>query len=727
MRILLIFLMFITLVCFGTTSLTINGTAYDYPQTGDLEWGEDATNWASAVTSGALFKSGGLFTLTAEADFGASYGLKSLYFKSRTSTPATTGQIRFAKSDTITFRNNDDTGNKSIGTASNRLQWDGSDICTIDSTDTLTNKTLTSPVINTGVSGTAISTDSTLAGDSTTILPTQSAVKGYVDTVAAAQDALSELDDVSLASLSANDVLVYTGAAWSNASTLAGLTLTSPTLNSPVLNTAVSGSAVSTDSTLTANSTTILPTQSAVKGYVDTQVATKDALSELGDVDVATGLGANDVLTYNGTKWTNTNIVNANVDASAAIDFSKMAALTASKVPVINSSSTIVASSVSDTELGYLSGVTSGVQSQLNGKQATLPLDTNGNLLYYNSGMQKLAIGSEAQVLTVSAGLLPTWSSAGAVPNIETIIADQLVAAVGTASQLQAGHTLTVDEAGTTLALYTMESGALLTDAKATYDLTDHNTVTAGTGIMGVTNVGAWTFNGSNQYLTHASLIDTTPTALNISFWFKTNDGQGADQVLFHKINKTGEETIYFMLGSAGDFQFQTEAANGGGKTLFGNTILANGAMSEWYFISLCWDTTNGKRMFVGKPSSGLVLEASSATENTLMGNYSSGSDFFIGSNTTPAAYFNGLISNFEITTTVLTQKDIEKKFASYVPISPAASSTDFQLWAIQKEANSSSYVSQTIPREVHRTVNEVYLYGAQFNAADSISIKIRE
>jgi hypothetical protein len=51
------------------------------------------------------------------------------------------------------------------------------DIVTTSNTKTLTNKTLTSPVINTGVSGSAIDADSTMAANSDTILPTQKAVK----------------------------------------------------------------------------------------------------------------------------------------------------------------------------------------------------------------------------------------------------------------------------------------------------------------------------------------------------------------------------------------------------------------------------------------------------------------------------------------------------------------------------------------------------------------------
>lgn len=50
-----------------------------------------------------------------------------------------------------------------------------------DSTDTLTNKTLVSPMINTGVSGTAIDTDDTLTANSDTKIASQKAVKTYVD------------------------------------------------------------------------------------------------------------------------------------------------------------------------------------------------------------------------------------------------------------------------------------------------------------------------------------------------------------------------------------------------------------------------------------------------------------------------------------------------------------------------------------------------------------------
>jgi len=52
--------------------------------------------------------------------------------------------------------------------------------CTIAGSETLTNKTLTSPVINTGVSGTAILDEDNFSSDSATKLATQQSIKAYV-------------------------------------------------------------------------------------------------------------------------------------------------------------------------------------------------------------------------------------------------------------------------------------------------------------------------------------------------------------------------------------------------------------------------------------------------------------------------------------------------------------------------------------------------------------------
>lgn len=64
-------------------------------------------------------------------------------------------------------------------------------------------------------------------------------------------------------------------------------------------------------------------------------------------------------------------ILNADVNASAAIAYSKLAALTTNRLLVSDGSGSVSVSAVTATEAGYLSGVTSGIQTQIDGKQAS--------------------------------------------------------------------------------------------------------------------------------------------------------------------------------------------------------------------------------------------------------------------------------------------------------------------------------------------------------------------
>ena len=63
-----------------------------------------------------------------------------------------------------------------------------------------------------------------------------------------------------------------------------------------------------------------------------------------------------------------TNIVNADIKAGAAIAFSKMADLTASRALVSDANGDVSISAVTSTEIGYLDGVTSAIQTQIDDK-----------------------------------------------------------------------------------------------------------------------------------------------------------------------------------------------------------------------------------------------------------------------------------------------------------------------------------------------------------------------
>lgn len=84
--------------------------------------------------------------------------------------------------------------------------------------------------------------------------------------------------------------------------------------------------------------------------------------------------------------------------------------LTASTVPYLDASKQLTSSAVTNTELGYLSGVTSAIQTQL-GTKITDPMTTNGDLITRTAGVPaRLAIGAENTVLQ-SSGSAPQWAN----------------------------------------------------------------------------------------------------------------------------------------------------------------------------------------------------------------------------------------------------------------------------------------------------------------------------
>lgn len=97
-----------------SSNITFNGVTYSIPDDGDFNWGPDLTAYFIAIASGALQKTGGTFTLGAETDFGASFGLKSLYFKSRHANPAAAGQLRLGNTESISWRNNANNGDLAL-------------------------------------------------------------------------------------------------------------------------------------------------------------------------------------------------------------------------------------------------------------------------------------------------------------------------------------------------------------------------------------------------------------------------------------------------------------------------------------------------------------------------------------------------------------------------------------------------------------------------------------
>lgn len=114
-----------------STSITLNGVGYTIPAVGEDDWGTQVSNYLVALSTGVLSKAGGAFTLTADADFGANFGLKSIYYKSR-GTVATTGVLRLGNAEVVSWRNQGNSANLSLTVnSSDILAFDGNPVVTL--------------------------------------------------------------------------------------------------------------------------------------------------------------------------------------------------------------------------------------------------------------------------------------------------------------------------------------------------------------------------------------------------------------------------------------------------------------------------------------------------------------------------------------------------------------------------------------------------------------------
>src|ERR1019366_1870347 len=270
---------------------------------------------------------GGTYTLTGDLNLGNAFGVFAKYFTSGTAVPATAGSLRLSNLDTIGWRNFANSGNLLLAVnSSDQLTFNGSPI---------------QPLLS-------LSDGEMWIGDSTNT-PIGRTLSGDVT-----------VTDLGVTSIGA---LKITNAMLSNTASIAygKLNLTGSIVNADIYSAAaiaysklsLSASIVNAD---IAPAAAIAYSKLVLTGAVlNADLAGSIAYSKL----ILTG-----------------DIVNADIATAAAIAYSKLAALTASRVLVSDGSGIVSASSITNTTLGYLDA-TSSIQTQINGKQATLTL---GNL-----------------------------------------------------------------------------------------------------------------------------------------------------------------------------------------------------------------------------------------------------------------------------------------------------------------------------------------------------------
>ena len=152
--------------------------------------------------------------------------------------------------------------------------------------------------------------------------------------------------------------------------TSATQTLTNKTLTSPIINTPTVGTS------LTLLEDAVMIFEGATNDSFETTLTVVDPTADRtvslpNATDTLVGKATTDTLTNKSIDSDNntiTNLVNADIKSSAAIEFSKMENLTASRALVSDGSGDVSVSAVTSTEIGYLDGVSSNIQTQLDTK-----------------------------------------------------------------------------------------------------------------------------------------------------------------------------------------------------------------------------------------------------------------------------------------------------------------------------------------------------------------------
>ena len=213
-----------------------------------------------------------------------------------------------------------------------------------DTTDTLTNKTLTAPTINAStLTGIVTATGAVFAGASPLVF--EGATANSFETTFTITDPTA---DRTVTIQDASGTVAYltdiTGGGASEFSTV--------TVNTSV---------IFEGSTDDSNETTLVVTDPTA----DRTITLPNATGTLVLKDTTDTLTNKSIDSDNNTI---TNIVNADIKSAAGINFSKMEDLTASRALVSDSNGDVSVSAVTSTEIGYLDGVTSAIQTQIDNK-----------------------------------------------------------------------------------------------------------------------------------------------------------------------------------------------------------------------------------------------------------------------------------------------------------------------------------------------------------------------
>ena len=254
-----------------------------------------------------------------------------------------------------------------------------STVATLTGSQVLSAKTLTSPVLNGTLSGTAFLDDDTLADDSAIAVASQQSIKAYVDAQShstvtadsvttftnktidedATGNSITNLANASIKAAAAIDATkiadgTVTSTEFQYINSLSSNAQDQIDLKAPLASPALTGDPTAPTQSASDNSTKL-----ATTAYVDGQVATENELSELNDVTIAGIADANYLIYDNAASvWKNKAISGAFTSTNLGV----------TTLSALIDATKIADGTVTNTEFQYINTLSSNAQTQIDTK-----------------------------------------------------------------------------------------------------------------------------------------------------------------------------------------------------------------------------------------------------------------------------------------------------------------------------------------------------------------------